>query len=74
MVPYRIGEPPFNHVVGDGPRVVFDVEGRGEQAVLALVEPDDEDEVERSGLQLARTDAHKALGTQNNKINSINLQ
>ena len=60
--PYRIGEPIRDQWVRDDPRVVVEVvEGRGEQAVFALVEPDYKDEVERTGPRFAWADAHQTL-------------
>ena len=68
MVPYRIGKLAHDHVLGEEPWVITGVEGRGEQAVLALVEPDDEDVVQRPGHRLAWANAHQTLMSNDNLI------
>ena len=61
-IPYHIAESVVDERVGDDARVVVeDLEGRGHQPVLPLVEPYDEDEVHRAGPRLARTDARQTL-------------
>ena len=61
-IPYHVAESVGDERVGDDARVVVeDLEGRCQQPVLPLVEPDDEDEVHRARPRLARTDARQTL-------------
>ena len=60
-VTHRVGEPLGDEVVGDAAGVVLDLEGRGEEAVLALVEAHHEDQVEGARTLVRRADAHQTL-------------